>query len=358
MLRKSVIIFLLIIFAAPAQAKISQPKNIIFLIGDGMGLSQITYGMLHNSDSSNFLRFKNIGLIKTHSATEDITDSAAGATAFSTGNKSYNGAIAVDINKKPLVTILELAKKRKLSTGLLTTCAITHATPAAFIAHQPYRDLYEKIAEDFLRSDIDVFIGGGLKYFNQRSDGVDLVQKLQERKYKVYTNEQDFLSDNYSGKTAALLAADHLLKMQDGRKNYQEKALEKALKVLSKNKKGFFLMVEGSQIDWGGHSNDAEYIKQEVIDFDRVIGKALDFADLDKNTLVIVTADHETGGFALTGVNNFKTENYGIITPKFTSSGHSATMVPVFSYGVGAEEFLGIYENTEIFWKMRKALKI
>ena len=117
-------------------------------------------------------------------------------------------------------------------------------------------------------------------------------------------------------------------------------------------------MVEGSQIDWGGHENDAEYIKQEVMDFDKVVGAALDFAARDKNTLVIVTADHETGGFALTGTNNFKTENYGAILPKFTSKGHSASMVPVFAYGVGAEEFMGIYENTEIFWKIKKLLKI
>ena len=146
--------------------------------------------------------------------------------------------------------------------------------------------------------------------------------------------------------------------MQNGRQDFEEKALEKALKILSQNKKGFFLMVEGSHIDWGGHDNDAEYIKQEVIDFDHVIGKALDFAMRDKNTLVIVTADHETGGFALTGKNIFKTDNYGVIAPKFTSAGHSATMIPVFAYGVGAEEFTGIYENTEIFWKMKKLLKI
>ncbi len=357
-MRKLITVFLLLIFTFSAQAKTSKPKNIIFLIGDGMGLAQITYGMLHNRDASNFMRFKNIGLIKTYSASEDITDSAAAATAFSTGNKTYNGAIAVGLDKKPLTTILELAEKRGLATGLVSTCSVTHATPAAFIAHQSSRDSYENIAADFLKTDIDIFIGGGLNYFNQRSDGADLTKKLQQKGYKIYTNEKDLFSDKYNGKTAALLALDHLPKIQNDRKNYEERALEKALKVLSQNKKGFFLMVEGSQIDWGGHQNDEEYIKQEVIDFDKVIGKALDFAAQDKNTLVIVTADHETGGLALTGKNNSKTENYGAITPKFTSKGHSAMMVPVFAYGVGAEEFMGIYENTEIFWKMKKLLKI
>ena len=343
----------------PSAQKFShRPKNIIFLIGDGMGLSQITYGMLNAQGVSNFSRFKNIGLIKTHSASEDITDSAAGATAFATGNKSYNGAIAVDANKKPLTTILELAEKKHLATGLVTTCAITHATPAAFIAHQPMRNLYEEIAADFLKTDIDIFIGGGAKYFTSRKDNQNLTEQLQKNGYKIYTDEKIFFADNYHGKTAALLAEDHLPKMQKGRKNYHEQALEKALQVVSQNKKGFFLMVEGSQIDWGGHENDEEYIKQEVLDFDRVIGKALDFAAKNKDTLVVVTADHETGGFALTGKNNFKTENYGAVTPKFTSKGHSASMVPVFAYGRGAEEFSGIYENTEIFWKMKKLLRI
>jgi len=355
-MQKLIAVFLLVIFSVSAQAKNAKPKNIILLVGDGMGISQITYGILNNRDVSNFTRFKNIGLSKTSSASEDITDSAAGATAFSTGYKTYNGAIAVDVNKKPLETILEIAEKNNLATGLVTTCDITHATPAAFISHQVFRNLHEEIAADFLNTDIDIFVGGGLKNFNQRADGVDLTQVLQKNGYKIYTNEAEFFADDYVGKTAALLAEKHLAKMQNNRKDYQEKALAKALKVLLKNKNGFFLMVEGSQIDWGGHENDAEYIKQEVIDFDRVVGKALDFAAQDKNTLVIVTADHETGGFALTGKNNQKTENYGSITPKFTSFGHSAAMVPVFAYGVGAEEFAGIYENTEIFWKMKKLL--
>jgi len=157
---------------------------------------------------------------------------------------------------------------------------------------------------------------------------------------------------------AALLAAEHMPKMQKGRKDYEKQALIKAVSLLSHNKKGFFLMVEGSQIDWGGHQNDAEFIKEEVIDFDSVIGAALDFAIKDKNTLVIVTADHETGGFALSGKNLHRDENYGAITPEFTSSGHSAVMVPVFAYGVGAENFMGIYENTEIFFKIRKMMGI
>lgn len=192
-MRKLAAVFLLVIFSISAQAKTTKPKNIILLVGDGMGLSQITYGILNNPAVSNFTRFKNIGLSKTSSASEEITDSAAGATAFSTGYKTYNGAVAVDVNKKPLETILEIAEKNNLATGLITTCAITHATPAAFIAHQVFRNLYEKIAADFLKTDIDIFIGGGLKHFNQRADGIDLTQALQKKATKFIPMKQNFL---------------------------------------------------------------------------------------------------------------------------------------------------------------------
>jgi alkaline phosphatase len=154
-----------------------------------------------------------------------------------------------------------------------------------------------------------------------------------------------------------LLAEDAMPKMQENRGNYSPRSTQKALNILSKNPQGFFLMIEGSQIDWGGHNNDAEYIKQEMLDFDNVIGEVLEFAKKDKNTLVIVAADHETGGFALTGDGENKDEKYGLISPKFTSKGHSATMVPVFAYGIGAEEFSGVYDNTEIFFKLKKLLK-
>ena len=356
---KKNLIFFIILFFFIEPAYSSSPKNVILLIGDGMGLSQITYGILKNKETSNFERFKYIGLIKTSSTSDEITDSAAAATAFASGKKTFNGAICVDGNKKSLPTILEIAKANGFATGLIATSSIVHATPAAFISHQNSRHNYEEIALDLVKNEVDVFIGGGLKFFNNRSDKIDLTKKLLEKNYKIYTDQKSFFEDKRcQGRVAALLAKEHMPKMQEGRKDYEKQALIKALSLLSHNKKGFFLMVEGSQIDWGGHQNDAEFIKEEVVDFDSVIGAALDLAIKDKNTLVIVTADHETGGFALSGRNLHRDENYGAITPEFTSSGHSAVMVPVFAYGVGAENFMGIYENTEIFFKIRKMIGI
>lgn len=333
-----------------------KPKNVILLIGDGMGLSQVSYAIVNANERMNFERFKQLGMSKTAASNHKITDSAAGATAISTGKKTYNGAIAVDENKQALPTILELAEKKGIATGMVATCAITHATPASFIAHRESRELYEDIALDFLNTEIDLFIGGGLDHFNKRKDGKDLVQALKDREYNIITNVNDLYSYNSPKKLAALIAPKHLTTMIDGRGNYLEKATELSINILSKDPDGFFLMVEGSQIDWGGHANDAEYIRTEVMDFDKAIKVALDFAERDGNTLVIVTADHETGGLALSGNEEDKTQNK--IEPKFTTKNHTGVMVPVYSYGPGSEKLEGIFENTFIFNVMKESLKI
>ncbi len=333
-----------------------KPKNVILLIGDGMGLSQVSYAIVNANERMNFERFKQLGMSKTAASNHKITDSAAGATALSTGKKTYNGAIAVDDNKQALPTILELAEKKGMATGMIATCAITHATPASFIAHRESRELYEDIALDFLNTEIDLFIGGGLDHFSKRKDNKDLVQALKDREYNVITNVNDLYSYNSPKKLAALIAPKHLTTMTDGRGNYLEKATELGINILSKDPDGFFLMVEGSQIDWGGHANDAEYVRTEVMDFDRAIKVALDFAEKDGNTLVIVTADHETGGLALSGNEEDKTQNK--IEPKFTTKNHTGVMVPVYSYGPGSEKLEGIFENTFIFNVMKESLRI
>jgi alkaline phosphatase len=299
---------------------------------------------------------KNIGFIKTYSSDNYITDSAAGATAFSTGKKTYNGAIGLDKDGKPLKTILEMAEEKGLSTGLVATSKITHATPASFIAHQPNREMYEAIAADFLNTDIDVFIGGGKKEFESREDGRNLLEELKKNKYQI-VDDVSKLARVKKGKLAALLNDDHMpnvkgINNQPGRGDMLQKATKTALNILGKNKDGFFLMIEGSQIDWGGHSNLAWYVVDEMLDFDKSIGQVLKFAAKDGETLVIITADHETGGFSLTD-GNLST---GAIEGSFTTTQHTGVMVPVFAFGPGAKEFIGIYENTAIFDKMIKAL--
>lgn len=331
-----------------------KPLNVILLIGDGMGLSQVSYALLLANERMNFERFKTLGLSKTKSGNHKITDSAAGATALSCGTKTYNGAIGVDMNKMPITTILEMAEGKGYATGLIATCAITHATPASFIAHQPSREMYEEIAADFLKTDVDLFIGGGYNHFAVRKDSVDLTKNLIQKGYKVIRSEEELYMYAGAEKLAALLAPVHMPKMQEGRGNFLANATQLAINRLAKNPNGFFLMVEGSQIDWGGHANDAEYIRQEVLDFDMAIGKALDFAQKNGNTLVIVTADHETGGFALSGNEEDKTQN--LIEPKFTTKNHTGVMVPVYAFGPNADALGGIYENTWIFDVMKRTM--
>lgn len=327
----------------------ARPVNIILMVGDGMGLSQISYGIMEAVERMNIERFKVVGLSKTASSDSKVTDSAAGATAFACGQKTYNGAIAVDTNKAAIKTILEYAEERGLSTGLVATSSITHATPACFIAHQPDRDLYDAIAADFLKTDVEVFIGGGLQNFAARQDSLNLLPQLRKKGYAVATTLTELEQAN-STKIAGLLAKEHLPRAEE-RGNYLPIATEKALSVLSKNQKGFFLMVEGSQIDFGGHANDGAYVKNELMDFDATIGAVLDFAEKDGHTLVIVTADHETGGLGLNGKPlPYKATGF---EPSFTTKNHTGALVPVFAYGPGAAQFAGIYENTGIFDRMK-----
>jgi alkaline phosphatase len=334
----------------PQNFKVDKPKNIIFLIGDGMGVSHVFAGLTANKGRLFLENCKYIGFSKTQSADNYITDSAAGGTALSSGVKTYNGAIGVDVNKNPVKTILEESSEKGLATGLVSSSAITHATPASFISHQASRNSYVDIATDFLKTDIDVFIGGGLDHFAKRADGRNLVEELQKKGYQFET-EMDKIKKVKEGKLAGLTANVHNERM-DKRGDMLPVATETAINILSKNKNGFFLMVEGSQIDWGGHAGSTIYVVEDMLDFDQVIGKALEFAAKDKETLVIVTADHETGGMALTGGSIEK----GVVQGAFPTGDHTAVMVPVFSYGPGAEEFIGIMENTDIHAKMKKLL--
>jgi alkaline phosphatase len=339
-----------------------KPKNIILMIGDGMGLSQITGGMYMNNNKLNLERFPFIGLHKNYPADKDlITDSAAGATAFACGCKTYNAAIGVRADSTPCKTILELAEEHGLATGLVATCSIEHATPASFIAHSKHRDDYQLIATYFTQTDIDLFIGGGKKYFDQRTvDNRNLCDELTKKGYQVTGNYNEELQNvPYTGKNLAYFTAtEHPVPVAQGR-DYLPFASKFAVDFLQKksNGKGFFAMIEGSQIDWGGHAGKTDYITSEMIDFDKAIGEVLAFAEKDGNTLVIVTADHETGGFAIlkgSKLNNIIGGFGDIMDEKTKNWYHTATMIPVFAYGPGSENFAGIYENTNIFDKMKK----
>jgi len=341
----------------PSYDKIAfakQPKNIILLIGDGMSIAQISAAMYSTKSPFHLEQFPVVGLHKTHSASDLITDSAAAATTFATGKKTYNNAIGVDIDSLPLYTLMEEARDRNMATGLVTTVPITHATPAAFVAHQNNRVLSENIALDLSESGVDLMIGGGQKYFERRDDERDLLKEMQTKGYRTesyFYKNLDKINLGVDDKLIYFSADDSPLSVEQGR-DYLPFASIFATQFLERrSEEGFFLMLESGQIDWGGHANDGKRVVTETLEFNRVIGNVLRYAATNKETLVIVTADHETGGLALNPKSKM-----GKPRMKFNTNGHTAQLTPIFAYGPQSQLFSGLYDNTEIYFKMRKAL--
>lgn len=327
-------------------------KNVIFMIGDGMGLAQAYAGMTANKGPLNLERIQTVGLAKTYSASDYITDSAASGTAIACGEKTTNGTIGLDAAGNMLKSMLTYAADNAKSTGIVVTSSVTHATPASFYAHQPSRNMEEEIAEDLLNANVDVFIGGGRKFFESRTDGQNFTEQLKSKGYQIaYTIDE--VKAAQPGKLGALLADNSMPTAKD-RGDMLSTSVETAIRLLEKNKKGFFLMVEGSQIDFGGHSNDADMVVKEVLDFDQAIKVALDYAESNPETLVVITADHETGGLSLIGGNLVT----GDVQLDFATGNHTGIMVPVYAFGLGAEYFSGIYENTEFFPRILELLAI
>lgn len=351
MKKQLLLVVLLYLFIQSACSE-KHPKNVVLLIGDGMGLAQVYAAMVANGNELNIERCTVGGFSKTYSASDFTTDSGAGGTAIACGVKTKNGMIGMSPDSLPVQSILEQASGNKLATGIVVSCSVTHATPACFIAHQTDRNMYEEIATDYLNSTIDLFIGGGRKYFEDRNDGRNLINELIGKNYKIAGSIAE-VKKVQSGKLAGLIYNDQNPPMPD-RGTMLPDATEAAIKILHKNKKGFFLMVEGSQIDWAGHDNNAPQLIKEVLDFDQAVGRVIDFAQKDKQTLVIITADHETGGLSLLN-GTFGSDK--LITT-FSSKGHTGTPVPVFAYGPGAEQFSGFMENTAFKSRLEKLLRL
>ncbi|MCB0736364.1 MAG: alkaline phosphatase [Bacteroidetes bacterium] len=339
------------------ELKEAKGPNIILIIGDGTGLSQISslWYAENTPDKPNYERFPVIGLSKTNSSSHKITDSGAGATAFAIGQKSYNGSIGVNKDSLPEQNIVELLSTKKYNSGIISTSSITHATPASFFAHVVNRSMAYEIADQLPTSPIDFFAGGGKQYFMRRPDKRNVYQNLIKAGFVLDTTSID--NDLDGQRQGYLLADDGLPKMSEDRSDFLPKATKRALDFLGGKDEPFFLMVEGSQVDWGGHDNNGEYIVTELVDLDKAIGIALDFAEKDGNTLVVAIADHETGGFSLagtpvTGFGGVVKDDYQDITYRFTTGGHTASHVPVFAFGAGSEVFSGIYENNKVYDKL------
>lgn len=329
-----------------------QPKNVILIIGDGMGIAQLYAAMSVSKKSLNIESAKFIGFNRTHSYDDYTTDSAAGGTALATGVKTRNGIIGMRPDSINLTNMIELAHRKGLAGGVVSTSSVTHATPASFVAHNVSRNNYEEIATDYLKTMPEVFIGGGFNNFAKRQDGADYISELRVKGYSVVTSVEELLEVSDADRLAGLLAPGHMPTISEGRGDMLSYASLKAIETLSRNENGYFLMIESSQIDWGGHDNNTEYIVNEVLDLDRTLGVLLDYAEINGETLIVVTADHETGGMSLP-YGDVRNRSVAAV---YTSTGHTGIVVPVFAFGPGADEFSGFYDNTDLFKKIKTLL--
>ena len=324
--------------------------NVIYMIGDGMALPQVYSAMLASREKMTFSQFPYIGVVDTHSASNDITDSAAGGTALASDHKTKNSMVGMNPDSIPVKTVLEVLAEQGKETGIVVTSYVTHATPATFYAKVPHRKQYEDIAMQMAENPyLNLVIGGGMKHFNQRKDSLNLVERMEnELGWKVY----DTLADiDVTCKKYAVIANDNHMPHAADRGDFLPRAVKTALKTLDGAENGFFLMVEGSQIDFACHAKDSTWMMDEMLDFDYAVKVALDYAKEHDNTLVVVTADHETGGLTLPDPQG----KYANVTFNYSTGSHTCLPVLVYAYGPGAEQFTGWMQNTAIKGKILNA---
>ena len=354
-------------------------KNIILLISDGMSLSQVsTYRLLKGGPNERISvdKFPISGIVLTHSEDAIITDSASSATAYSTGKKTNNGALGTDKNKEVLENFTEIITKYGYVSSLISTSEITHATPAAFASHVDSRRKTDEISIQMMDSDVLTILGGGRHFFlpeemgGKRSDGLNLLEQVQSS-HTLLTTKAELDTFDFSNKGRLVgLFADEALRDKETPENHVFEptssemlnfAINRSDQFTSDGCKGFFIMLEGSQVDWAGHANDLNYLNREMKDFDEAVNKALEFAINDQETLVIVTADHETGGLLIEPATP---TNYTAPEVKFSFNtglgygSHTGVPVPVYAYGPGSENFTGTLDNTDIFYAMIEALNL
>ena len=334
-----------------AQPKGKKVKNVILMIGDGMGLEQLSTAWIVNNRHLNITdNFPYVGLQWTYSASKLVTDSAAAGTALFTGSKTNNGMLAMSPDGQPLETLPEYAKSKGWKTGMSVVCRICDATPAAYAAHHANRDSLYSITSQMVDCGLDFISGGGLKWWENRPDGRDLTAEVKAKGYTFVTDIES-LKAVEEGPVIALTAYTELPPALDRGTEHQEAVL-KALELLD-NKDGFFLMVEGSCIDDWCHANKVGFAVEEILDFDRTVGAVLEWAAKDGETLVIVTADHSTGAMTLLAGN---VEGQSVAV-NYANTGHNGVALPVYAWGPGAEKFVGIYENAELSQMIKEIIK-
>lgn len=378
----------LAMFAFTSCCNEPQVKNVIYLIGDGMGFGAVSTLLLSEDEQTGFEMAPVIGIHETCSANNYVTDSAAGGTALATGTRTNNGYVGADPDGNQLTSVLRKAQTYGMKTGIVVNTTLTEATPGAFYGGVTSRKFVYDIAKQFTESEVDLAIGGGLDHFVGRPDSLDLTATLIEKGYDVYLNWETVLeteSDKFvgilplydlhrreenngtasaaEGQEVCLAAQMAALNEDASREHlseptvYLEKATAKALDVLSRNNKnGFFLMIESAIIDGYGHNNDGDGMVVEMHEFNRTLRQMIEYVNQHPETLLVVTADHETGG---TGVyyNGHTPGNEGPLKLRFSTSGHTGTVVPIFAYGAGAENFAGVMKNIDVPAKIDALIK-
>lgn len=336
----------------PPPETAGQAKNVILFIGDGMGPEEIRAAGMYRTGSAGSLSFEAFpcrGTVSTANAEGGVTDSAAAATAMATGVKVSNGVLSVALpgSGAPLETILERLKADGKRTGLVTTTFLPHATPAAFAAHEPARDNYPGIAAAYLgRTRPDVLLGGG-----EHMSEAD----ARQAGYVVVTDRDGLAAIDPASATrvCGLFGNGHLPFEHDGLGPlpHLSEMTQAALQILENSPAGFFLMVEGGLIDHAGHANDIARAIPETIEFSNAVGRAVEWAKDRSDTLILVTADHETGGLQVTANNGAG----ALPSVSWGTTGHTGADVPLFGLGPGAGAITGRMENTEIFRIMGEA---
>jgi alkaline phosphatase len=354
--------------AASPPRSADAPDQVILLIADGAGTAYWTAARWSAGELA-VQGMPVIGLVDTRSADSRITDSAAGATVYSAGVRTYNGAIGVGVACRarfaadsaavmrdpascdPLPGLFDLARERGWRTGLVATSSITHATPASFAAHVPYRRMQPEIAEQLARGDVHVMLGGGRGFFDGalRRDRRDLLAGLCAAARCIGTPEE-LAAYRPDGRPLVGLFAENQMPAAAERRPSLPEMTRVALETLRQGGRGFVLMVEGSQPDWRGHENATlPALTAEMVDFDRTVAVVLEFARQNPRTLVVVTADHETGGLSLA-------EDADTAKALYPTDYHTGEMVPLFAAGPGAERFGGIRDNAEVGRLLREAV--
>lgn len=375
---------LFVLLAVTVQAQ--RAKYVFFFIGDGMGLNQVNTTEMFLGEQAGrigiqpltFASFPVAGMATTYSASNSITDSAAGGTALATGSKTYNGAIGVDVEKETLVSVAEKAKKAGYKVGITTSVSVDHATPASFYAHQPDRNMYYEIAQDMLKAGFDFYAGGGFLKPHTTFDGKEapsIFPQIQEAGYTLARGVDEYQAKCGQADKMVLIQKEgadpsclpYAIDRKEGDMTLKQ-ITESAIDFLTKdNRKGFFLMVEGGKIDWACHNNDVGTAVQEVVDLDEAVKVAYEFYKKHpKETLIIITADHETGGLgmgskgytlalkSLVNQDNSQEMLSRAITDLRKDKAHKASWEDVKAL---LAEKMGFWKELPISWEQEKMLR-